>query len=225
MRLNSGFSALAIAICAMMSSMGAQAGIDLRVVGKIVPGSCNLELDGGGNVDYGKIGSTEVNRAAFTTLSEKTIPFTITCVAPARVAVKSVDNRTDSQLAGITKAISTDYNDTGNFGLGIASEKKIGGYVLVVKPEATTVDGQTVNNISSSDGGGYWDGGSKAAKSILLNKPNSLISWAATSNTPVAITKLSSTLTVQPVLNKGSELNLNSEIVLDGQATLELVYL
>ncbi|MFC0225502.1 DUF1120 domain-containing protein [Serratia aquatilis] len=206
--------------------------IDVRVIGTITPPGCHPALSGGGTVDYGSINSKSLAADAYTVLPEKQLDFTITCDAPAKIALKAIEGRpntapglnangnldvTTARIFGLTAG------SEGVNGLGLDGTAKIGGYGIRLAAGTITADGVSVDSLSSSDMV-TW---SKTAVGSLhvANSPR-YSTWAATgTTTPVAFTTLAGKLGVQAYINKASALDLTKPVLLDGLTTLELVYL
>lgn len=225
MRFTNELSALALAATAAVASLGAQAqSVDVQVIGTITPGACNPILAGGGVIDYGNIPASTLSMTAFNRLPERTVAFSITCNAPTRVAVRTRDNRTASQVPGIVATISPGYTDVFNFGLGTVSGANVGGYIVTMKPGTFTADGATVFTVISvtNGAGSTW----LDTNGVVWHSAPILASWSDTlRGQPIAFSSLSGELVVTVVLNRGDALPLGDEVPLDGLATLELVYL
>jgi hypothetical protein len=58
-----------------------------------------------------------------------------------------------------------------------------------------------------------------------LGQGANIAAWHTGTNTPIQLNTLAGNLEIQAVINKTSELDMTSQIALDGQATLELRYL
>jgi hypothetical protein len=208
--------------------------VDIRVVGTITPTACTPVLAGGGTVDYGNIQPSSLAKDTYTTLDEKQVDFSITCDAPAKVAIKATSQRGNSavsQADGSLGIVSTSGNTlfaaTGvaAYGLGLDGAKGIGGYGLRLAPGTMMADGVAVDSIQATGNTTSW---SKTTLGSLIGTPTSIrySTWAATGTaTPIAFTTLTGKLGVQAYINKASELDLTKPIALDGLTTLELVYL
>jgi type 1 fimbria pilin len=194
---------------------------DLRVKGSIAPASCSFSITNA-TIDYGNIDPSSLSPTAYTKLAKKTTPYSIKCgsAVKTQVGVKVVDNRASSRIANLmVSQFGGAYTDTYNFGLGAnAQAQKVGGYVVHLR--SSIADGKAVSVLTSGNNGGTWSRGGEA-----LGHATNLTSWSSGTNVPVQLNTLSGTLEVQAVINKTSELNINSGIALDGQATLELRYL
>lgn len=194
---------------------------DLRVKGSIAPASCSFTITNA-TIDYGNIDPNSLSPTAYTKLVKKTTPYSIKCgsTVKTQVGVKVVDNRASSRIANLmVSQFGGAYTDTYNFGLGVnAKAQKVGGYVVHLR--SSIADGKAVSVLTSVNNGGTWSRGGEA-----LGHATNLASWSSGTNVPVLLNTLSGTLEVQAVINNTSELNINSGIALDGQATLELRYL
>ncbi|WP_241076810.1 DUF1120 domain-containing protein [Achromobacter xylosoxidans] len=224
MRINQKLATLSLALAASMVSFGAQAqSIDVRVIGTITPAACIPTLAGGGVVDYGNIAAATLNQTAATALPPHSIAFAITCDAPTRVALRTLDNRASSVVPGVIKIVNPGLTDSTAFGLGVGAGKNIGAFALQLEPVDITLDGSSaVTNMASADGGATWSGPFGG----YARTDGAIMSWATTGSTvPTAFTTMAGTLDVYTAIDKAENLDLSNDVVLDGLATLELVYL
>ncbi|OFS31490.1 hypothetical protein HMPREF3069_29050 [Achromobacter xylosoxidans] len=224
MRINQKLATLSLALAASMVSFGAQAqSIDVRVIGTITPAACIPTLAGGGVVDYGNIAAATLNQTAATALPSRAVAFSITCDAPTRVALRAMDNRASSAVPGIIQIVSPGLTEFSAFGLGVGAGKNIGAFALQLEPGGITLDGSSaITNMASADGGATWSGPFGG----YARKDGRIMSWATTGSTvPTAFTTMAGTLAVHTVIDKAGNLDLSTDVVLDGLATLELVYL
>lgn len=208
-----------------MSSAQAQS-IDVSVIGTIKPAACVPTLAGGGVIDYGDIPASTLSQTAFNVLPEKTLPISIQCDAPVKVAFRAVDNRASSRVPGATQAIHPLMTNVYNHGLGTVSGANVGGYVMSFKETGFTGDGMPLDNLVSSDGGNNWGTPGVGLDATVSNDGLHLYSWG-TNHTmvPEAFQSVAGMFSVQAVLNRGSALPLANDVPLDGSATLEMVYL
>ncbi|MBE4810069.1 MULTISPECIES: DUF1120 domain-containing protein [unclassified Enterobacter cloacae complex] len=212
--------------------------VQVNVIGTIVPAACTPTLSGGGVVDYGNIKASTLSADAYTLLPVKSLDFAISCDAPARVALHAVNDRPGTLAGGevangVGKAPVNVFGNTSGLypvvGLGLDGTKKIGGYGLTITGGTVTADGNPVDSITNAqnDGTGTWYSSGKGlgAGTPFSWTPRS-ISWAQTGTlVPVAFKTLAGKLDVQAYINKASELDLSHAVKLDGQTTLEVVYL
>ena len=200
---------------ALLTSFGAQAAdtAELKVKGVIRPGACTPSFTGGGVVDYGTIPAKSLNATTGTQLPAKTIPFAITCDAPTRIALRTIDNRASSVITGLTPV-------GGAYGLGAYQGKNIGAYNIMVTPGTFTADGNQADVIYETAAGGVWN------KSTTGNLGYTRQSFAPVNTTvPGAYMTVTGVFTVQAAITKGSDLPLTETIPLDGSATIEVQYL
>ena len=219
---------LAAALLAAAVNAAAADSTDVKVTGHIVPAACTPDVSGGATVDYGTIKPALLEQHAgdFTLLDEKTLAFSLRCDAAVKVAVRSVDARAGSAVIPVGKVILGVLvaDNTPMFGLGLADGKKIGSYGAVLR-DLKTEEGAAVGYLHSSDGGKTWVNRPKIDLA-QVTQPDRLASVSAPGvKSPLPVKVLSGTLAVQAVLNKASELNLTQVVHLDGQASLQVVYL
>lgn len=181
----------------------------------IRPAACTPSFASGNVVDYGVIPATSLIAGAYTPLTEKSVPFSISCEAKTKMGLKVADNRASSVITDIQEARY-------NFGLGSVGAVNIGGYYLQFKQDSVTTDGQPANQIFSSDGNKTW---TVTGDNGTLGKDRTF-SWAdAGATVPAPFKLVSGSISVSPTLNKPENLPLTQDIPLDGSATLEVVYL
>ncbi|MEI2604501.1 DUF1120 domain-containing protein [Erwinia aphidicola] len=227
---------VALALLATTSTAFAADSVDVRVIGTIVPAACTPALTGGGVVDYGTIKADTISATNYTVLPEKQVGFSITCDAPAKVALIASNGRVGS-LAGATE---TSYGageapmslfglfNVGAAGLGMDGSSKIGGYGVRIDNTTVTADGVAVDSLRADNNAGTTSAWVKDAYAGLAYSPyfQRMTTWAATgTTTPVAFTALSGQLGVQAYINKGSELDLSKPVHLDGLTTITLYYM
>lgn len=219
-------TACALAVLATTSTAVMAESIDVKVIGTITPTACKPTLTGGGTINYGTINPNTLKKDDFTVLAEKQIDFAITCDAPAKVALKAINGRTNT-LAGAEEKASgygitpVKINSQYAGGLGLDGGKKVGGYGMSFS--SATVDNVKTDNIYRQ---GDWAAGEWKLNNSrgVFSNIDSLFSWGS-ENSPIAFTTLSGKLGVQAYINKASELDLTKPVKLDGLTTLELVYL
>ncbi|WP_050478102.1 DUF1120 domain-containing protein [Herbaspirillum rhizosphaerae] len=197
--------------------------VDLTVVSTVTPVACTPILSGGGVADYGAMPAGILKSGGITALPTRSLSLSIGCDASAKISLKVIDNRGGSIVAGIVAAGSGDgnLNDAFNYGLGVASGKKIGGYTITLRPGSYTGDYAAVQLFASSDNGATW----QTTSSGVVAKGRSFSWGAAGAGTIGAYQNIVGTITVQPYIDRPENLALSQEVVLDGSATLELSYL
>ena len=196
---------------------------DLTVKGVIKPAACTPTLSGGGIVDFGTIPANSLSDTTFTRLPEKWVHATITCDAPAKLALKAQDNRIGT----------ASLNDLGlggkdvQFGFGEKDNKKLGAYSLYVSPYSE-VDGTIVSTSAhvyvSTDNGNTWSvnagGRHRADGSNLIGLNPAGGPSPATGKVFVYAFRLNASIESTPNLPA-----LNTDVQLDGSAALSVVYL
>lgn len=216
------FAALVAAALATAGTAHAQTA-DVSVVGTIVPAACVPTIGGGGLVDYGKIPAASLDPTGYTLLPAMELPLSVQCSAPVKLAVTATDNRASSRIPGILATLPEVQGDAGNFGLGTVSGADVGGYSIRPKYDSFTADGAAVHPIFSPDGG---QTGWIPSTLGITHDPVHRRAWSLNGqDIPLALSNLTGTLVVRAVLNKGDELPLTNEVPIDGNATIEFVYL
>ncbi|MEQ9899429.1 DUF1120 domain-containing protein [Pectobacterium punjabense] len=226
-------TACALAVLAATSTSVMAESIDVRVIGTITPTACKPTLSGGGTIDYGVISPASLKKDTVTVLAEKQVDFSITCDAPAKVAVNAIGTKSDT---------ATDVKGTGGYpyfiggklfgavnpnvtGLGADGGKNIGGYGIRLVPDTFTLDGNKAINIFRESPDHAWI--KPVDEGILLTwNKKSQTSWSNKSGgNPVAFKMVAGKLGVQAYITKTSELDLSKPVKLDGLTTLEMHYL
>ena len=201
---------------AMLTSYAAHAAGNavLKVTGSINPPSCSVEFAAGSTVSYDKIEGGTLKRTEPTALSAKELPMQINCSQNKQVAFTVVDNKADSRISNLFG------NTNGqNFGLGKQGERKIGGYRIVLK---NNVIDETPNAklISRNGTSGPWG---LAPESEV--RQNTQLSFSGTGTEPASAKVFNTTLQVEARITKADDLDMANEVVLDGMATISLVYI
>lgn len=189
---------------------------DLSVKGIIAPVACEPTLSNAGQIDLGKISRQDLNIDKRTRLRDETLDLSIRCIAPVRFALRMRDNRDGTALVD-----SEIY-----YGLNLdSSNNKIGLYSLHFDPATTVVDAlPEVYRTDSTTGGTAWSTSNTRPIPIGARSYLGFTNLSGSTAGPVAIQHLNSQVTLQTVIAPTSELDLSSEIRLDGSATLEVVY-
>ncbi|WP_237885308.1 DUF1120 domain-containing protein [Pseudomonas sp. PGPR40] len=191
--------------------------VDLTVKGIITPVACMPSLSNNGLVDYGKISRQELSVDKRTRLRDRTLDLRIQCNAPARFALRMRDNRDGSAIV----------NSEIYYGLNIdGSGNKIGLYSLNFEPASTVVDdwSQTFRT-DSTTGGVAWSSSNSRSIPIGARSYLGFTDASGSSAGPIAIQNLTSRVTLETVIAPTSELDLSTEVQLDGSAMLDVVYL
>ncbi|UYP73625.1 DUF1120 domain-containing protein [Pantoea dispersa] len=222
-------TACAIAVLAASTNVMAES-VDVVVKGTIAPIACKANILGGGVIDYGVISPEALKADDFTNLPVKSTNLTITCDAPAKIALAVKNNRMGT-VPGRPALRNFDYPTAGaklfgatnaaTLGLGMANEKAIGGWAAqFVNLKADNVDSKIIStdNSGSSWGTGVWmiPAYNKEYMSSIAKKDEM---------TPIAAKVFSYDINIEAYLNKSSELDITKPAALDGSATIELVYL
>ncbi|WP_300630642.1 DUF1120 domain-containing protein [Pseudomonas sp.] len=212
---------LTLGLACLAANIGAHAATsaELIVRGIIKPAACNLNMSGGGIINYGDIPSAQLSQTAFNALGEKTTPITVSCGnTPAKFGLKLVDLQAGSKVTGILTALGGGYTEAHNFGLGTVAGRKTGGFAVALKDlRSSNATLAPIMRVST----GAW----QVSDGRVAQSP-SQYSWrSGAAATPASITQLTGTIAVRAVINKGQDLDLSRDVTLDGRATLELSYI
>ena len=206
--MNSLRNALAIALLLGTStSTFAASTIHLTVKGLITPSACTPALSAAGTVDYGKLSVNDLHPTYSTDLPQVTLNLQIACAATTPMAFKLIDNRPGTHTIGA------------NMGLGLtdAGEKIGSAWLYFQNPVA---DGTPADVSVSLTNGSSW------IRAINLDTRGLYApSAAADFSVPIAIKHFATELQVGGVIAPTSSMTLTREVVIDGNATVEVLYL
>ncbi|MEB0106787.1 DUF1120 domain-containing protein [Pseudomonas sp. MH9.3] len=206
-------------IACLAAAVNAQASTSaqLSVRGTITPASCNLSLTGSGTIDYGVIRSGELSQTAFNPREERTTSLSINCGStPARFGLAFTDLQAGSKVPGI---LGAGFTEAQNYGLGSVASRRTGGYSITLKDLRSSAT--TLYPIMRTSSSGAW----QTSDGKVAQVP-SQYSWRNSSSlSPVSVTQMTGTIAVKAVINKAQDLNLSSDVTIDGRATLVLSYL
>ena len=210
---------LGIACLAAALNAHATTSAELIVRGTIKPAACNLSMTGGGIVKYEDIPSGQLLPTAFNPLTEKTTPLNVSCgTSPAKFGLKFVDLQAASKVPGILSAFGPGYTEAHNFGLGIVSGRKTGGFSVTLRDLRSS--GATLYPIVRVGTGAWQTSDGKVAQAPSQH------SWrSGATAVPASVAQLTGTIVVRAVINKAQDLDLSRDVTLDGRATLELSYI
>lgn len=192
----------------------AASSVELSVKGSITPAACMPVLANGGVVDHGKISAKDLPFHGNTVLPEAKLQLSISCEAPTLVAVKSKDNR-----AG-TSAENENFRP--NFGLGLAAgDVKIGWYILkMINPTADDAPGRLIESVN----GQTW----LDAADNTVWQPGWMRTVSGSGSgdpVPQPLTSMRTDVVIATTITRGRDLPLSEEILIDGNASLDIVYL
>lgn len=223
LQINKKCYALAIIMASSVATSAyAAESAELKVTGKIVPTSCEIDLGSSGTVDYGDISSRELTGAA-------PIQLTINCDGKSQVAYRITDNRADTVVQNLMIPLTgTDGVSTiSSFGLGKVGEKNLGAWNAV--QTEMKVDGVAAAGLMNIGAPGTSDQFSPGLNSEYMPLFNGYeYTWYKPElgiNVPVTGKVFSSNIRVAGALDKAISLNQANEVKLDGSATLSVRYL
>lgn len=190
---------------------------ELIVRGTIKPVACNLSLSGGGIVDYQVIPASSLSPTQFTALAPKPVNLSINCGStPAQFRVALKDLKDTSKVPGI---LGAGFTEAQNYGLGLANNKRTGGYSVTLK-NLQSPNGALSPIMRSSQGATWQISDGKVAQLPAQ------YSWrSGTTAVPASITTLTGTLEVRAVINRTNDLDLTRDITLDGRTSLSVDYI
>jgi hypothetical protein len=201
--------------------------VDIRITGTIQPPACSITVNGGAEhiFDYGNISRESLSGGPVATLPRKTAGLSITCSAPTQVAIRSSDGRNGSNPFS---AYDWAANSHGSLkgGLGWSNGKPIGAYSLRVLPGSVDAEQSRAISRGAAADPNWSDADAEGA---LLNVGTGFgdveVSWATgEESVPAAGKVFNGTVVVEPVIDT-AQLDTTDEVMLDGQSTIEIVYL
>ncbi|MDE1166001.1 MAG: DUF1120 domain-containing protein [Pseudomonas sp.] len=196
----------------------AQSTTDLIVTGSIVPAACTPQFSTQA-VHFGKFSFRDLAHQDHTALGEQAHTLVITCEAPAAYALRATDNRKGSAHGkpDVPAPLGMGFTPMG---------ERIGSFHLVVRSEGSNIDGRPVYLSVGPPDGGSWSPASVQARPIsgdggLL----ALVETVGATSGPTRVREALLQVVASAHVAPASGLTLNQEVVFDGHATLELIYL
>ncbi|MFK8257849.1 DUF1120 domain-containing protein [Erwinia sp. AnSW2-5] len=210
---------------AMLTTLGlsttamAASQASLNVTGTMKPPSCDINFDGGAEMDFGEINSASLSADKSTALTSKATKLNVSCGAPTLFAIKATDT---AELAG--EAPIDGKVEAYNFSLGATSEgKSIGAFRVQTNKDQSLVDGVAATRVVSSfDNGESW---SSVPKKIWSNGPQLIAVTAGTAALPSAAKSVVMDIAVTPYIAPRANLGSGDKVTLAGNTTFDLVYL
>lgn len=212
--------ALAV-LCSVTVSQNALAAdsTTLEIRGVIKPPSCNIDFQGGGRLDWGKIRASELKRDEPTWLSQKSTSLNVSCASPTLFSIKSKDV---AELAGTP--LNGVPDPALQFSLGATRENKLVGVYRI----STIRDASQLNSkpdiffVSSDDHGANWT----KINTIEWSNSDTLNAFSdSVTATPVVASNVMLNIQVTPAISPADELGKLENIPLNGNATFDIVYL
>lgn len=208
-------TALVLVAAATVPGVALGASAHLQVHGVVRPAACTPTLQGNGTIDYPDVSYRSLSQTEINRLPTREIELSITCTAPARMGIRTVDNRSASKVA-FTSII----DQAALYGLGAVGKTNIGAFrVVITKLQAGSVPLDLL--VRGSQAGAIW---TKSSAGTV--RTDQTLSWGDANSVAVgSYQHITAKLGVTPVLNKASVLPASEIINLDGSATIEMVYL
>ncbi|MDY7535268.1 DUF1120 domain-containing protein [Pseudomonas sp. Bout1] len=182
------------------------------------PAACEINLSNGGVIDYGRMWAKSLNADRDTALASRSLTLSIGCDGPTRFALLMQDNRKGSATGG---------TDETAYGLGVDnSRNKIGRYFLYFDPFDMQADTQpSLYRTDSTTGGVAWSSSNAFPIPIGQNSWLGFTTAPASHAGPSAIRNLSGQVSVRAILSPTNNLDLSTDVLLDGSGTIEIKYL
>lgn len=213
---------------------------NISVTGTIKPPTCTATMNGVGDAvfAYGKISRSRLRDTDITPLEVKSLPLKLSCEGGARLAVSAVDNKTGSNPFITGTVDASDAGETTNqlasslFGLGTYTTgsgdnealRKNGGFTLALDTSSAKLNGKPAFMAVSTNNGGVW---TSTLYGPLGGTKKTWYTWTAASGSkdPALGEEFEVSLMVKPWIQPRQDLDLSNNILLDGSATLEILYL
>jgi type 1 fimbria pilin len=213
MKFRTTLIALAIASSAAIAPTAFAQSADLSITGRIFPGACVIELGNDGVVDLGDIRADSLNAHSTTILEPVHLPVTVACESQVRFALQGTDNTEN------TSPSSFDY------GLGLTpADEKIGGASFRLSD--VSADAGAAYFTRSYNNGQNWTTASTGGDYSIGRKD--LVGFAKAQGVttgPSPIESLQAVLRVGAYIQPASGLTLTDEILINGSATINVLYL
>lgn len=181
---------------------------DLTVSGTITPSACKLLVGDGGEVDYGKMSTKQLNQNQHTLLPSKTLDFEVKCEGSTVFMMTTIDNQS-----------GTSSNHDSWHGLGkTADGENLGGSGFrLLNPVA---DGVPALIITSLDGGATWQPSPQLSHLVLT-----AVALSSAPAAPIAITLFTAQIELDTHIAPAAGLTVKDDVPLEGSATLQVKYL
>lgn len=222
--------AATVAVACSATAANAASTATLQVKGLLTNAACTPVVNGGAEVDYGRIHLSELSATSVNQLGHKTANLVITCPTATKAAWTISDDRADSHPGASVISISNgDYanatvsDTTLSYGVGLAGNVKIGAFSVYTDLANVTADSVKVDAISSAVSTTAW---AKSTSGAIKNGNLEMMSVAASGTTePVAFTTATFPLITSLAIQDTATLAITDDTNLDGQATITIKYL
>lgn len=195
-----------------------QSSVELSISGLLVPASCTPSF-GVEDVRFGKVSVADLDAGRHTSLGLQPNALNIFCAQPTLFALRAHDNRQDS-VHGQPGTVAP-------MGLGLTpSREKLGAWHLELVSRGSSIDAKVVYFTLGGADGRSWSPASRADTPIHSTGPLlGLVDTHGVASGPSLVKTALLRIQVSGHIAPAAGLTLNDEVPLDGQATIELVYL
>ncbi|WP_431022163.1 DUF1120 domain-containing protein [Erwinia rhapontici] len=186
----------------------------IKLQGEIMPGSCDIGMNSPGSIKLNLAAGQGSSHSGRTLLPEKKLGLMIKCQGATSFAFRARDiapNAGNVQLAG--------EQQRDIFSLGLTNKgQAIGGYLALIDPEHSRMDGRVIPNVLVSDNEGVsW----RTGQFRLTPSGENIYSWGS-QITPGSARQVNIDIILKPFI---FNLNQADAIKIDGMTTFEIVYL
>ncbi|EIK97817.1 hypothetical protein PMM47T1_04874 [Pseudomonas sp. M47T1] len=207
-----------VVLSTFAASAMAASSVDLAVTGSIIPASCTPTLSMGDAV-FSRISAADLNAGKHTLIGErKQQTLSINCQAPTLFGIRGIDNRpgTNGNAWYMTP-----------YGLGLTAQgEKIGAHFMELRMARSTIDSKPAFVTVGDASGTTWQASTTGDKGIRnYGELLGLTDTAGVTSGPIPVKDAVLGMEHYLVINDADTLTLNEEIMLDGSASIEVVYL
>jgi len=186
----------------------------IKLQGEIMPGSCDIGMNSAGSIKLNLAAGQGSSHSGRPLLPEKKLGLMIQCQGATSFAFRARDiapNAGNVQLAG--------EQQRDIFSLGLTNKgQAIGGYLALIDPEHSRMDGRVIPNVLVSDNEGVsW----RTGQFRLTPSGENIYSWGS-QITPGSAHQVNIDIILKPFI---FNLNQADAIKIDGMTTFEIVYL
>lgn len=207
-------STLMILLALGSSKIFASSQTTIKLQGEIAPSSCDIGMNSAASIKLNPAAGVDSVTTGSRRLADKKIGLIIHCQDAISFALRARDialNAGNVQLAGEQQGDL--------FSLGLTSSgQAIGGYLAVIDPEQSRMDGEAIPEVLVSDNEGVsW----RSGQSRLAPSGESIFSWGSQA-TPASARQVNIDIILKPFI---FNVNQADAVKIDGMTTFEIVYL
>lgn len=213
----------------LAGSAHASDSVDLKITAEVQTGSCTPSLSDGGEAKFGHIPVGNLNKTDANQLGSRFLTLTISCNEATPVGWSVTDNKKDSvQQLEIKNPKYNNENLTDvnyEYGLGKTSAGvKIGAYAIYSDINNIMADGNKAKAMFRPGSSGWIASGAGEIRNDSTYV-YAVEAWEATNGVVLSAQTYVWPLKITAAVQGTDTLNISDDTLLDGSATLSLVYL